>query len=253
MAVSNASSTSSLDAVTLSHVANNGRATVAATAHDHHNALLVSHHLHALLAVVHQQMTTIAALQHELRDNPKSLYRHDVQLEELRNLQDKFQAEKIEWLRQRDAQEAELVSKQSELRTQQQRMHDEQEDIREQREQLFRKMEKMERLAAAATAANVAAVGASEVQANPLIGGGAGGIVEMSVDGIGASHVPHLLHHQASFHHQQSQPLVPPQQLQQIDAAFSGGGGISRRSSTKERMSSRTLYIYLALNRSHLY
>lgn len=201
---------SSLDAVTLKHVASSGRATVAATAQDHHNALLVAHHLHALLAVVHQQFSTIAQLQHELRDHPKSLYRHDVQLEELRNLQDKFQEEKTGWLRQRDAQEAELNARIAEQRALQQRMHDEEKDIREQREQMFRMLEKQRADSVVGVAA--AAVAGAELNAP-----------NSATDGEAAG--------------QQQQQQQSYQQQHGVDSLV--GGGIERRSSTKERMSSR--------------
>ena len=74
-------------------------------------ALQVSHHLQTLLCIISQQMTTISSLQHQLnsfRENPKSVYRHNDQLEELRNLQDRLQEEKTVWLKQKEAQEKEL-------------------------------------------------------------------------------------------------------------------------------------------------
>ncbi|KFB36604.1 AGAP007712-PA-like protein [Anopheles sinensis] len=74
-------------------------------------ALHVSHHLHTLLCIISQQMTTIQSLQHQLnsfRENPKTLYRHNDQLEELRNLQDKLQEEKTAWQKQKEQEEREL-------------------------------------------------------------------------------------------------------------------------------------------------
>lgn len=107
-------------------------------------ALQVSHHLHTLLCIISQQMTTIQSLQSQLmtfRENPKSIYRHNDQLEELRNLQDKLTDEKADWLKQKEEQQREL----DEQRLQQKQLQDylkkDQDDIKEQREQLFRKME----------------------------------------------------------------------------------------------------------------
>lgn len=113
---------------------------------EHLDALQVSHHLHRLLCIVNQQMTTIASLHSQvnaIRDNPKTMYRHNDQLEELRNLQDKIQEEKTTWLKQKELQEKELDERRHEQVTLQKQIRAEQDDIRQQREQLFRKMEKL--------------------------------------------------------------------------------------------------------------
>uniref|UniRef100_A0A336K2W3 CSON008438 protein n=1 Tax=Culicoides sonorensis TaxID=179676 RepID=A0A336K2W3_CULSO len=107
-------------------------------------ALQVSHHLHTLLCIISQQMTTIQSLQSQLlvyRENPKSIYRHNDQLEELRNLQDKLTEEKAEWLKQRDEQQRDLEEQRQQQKQLQEQLKKDQEDIKEQREQLFRKME----------------------------------------------------------------------------------------------------------------
>lgn len=107
-------------------------------------ALQVSHHLHTLLCIISQQMTTIQSLQSQLmtfRENPKSIYRHNDQLEELRNLQDKLTDEKAEWLKQKEEQQKELDEQRSQQKELQEYLKKDQDDIKEQREQLFRKME----------------------------------------------------------------------------------------------------------------
>uniref|UniRef100_A0A182WIZ1 DH domain-containing protein n=1 Tax=Anopheles minimus TaxID=112268 RepID=A0A182WIZ1_9DIPT len=107
-------------------------------------ALHVSHHLHTLLCIISQQMTTIQSLQHQLnsfRENPKTLYRHNDQLEELRNLQDKLQEEKTIWQKQKEQEERELEETRHSQKALQEQIRAEQEDIRQQREQLYRKME----------------------------------------------------------------------------------------------------------------
>uniref|UniRef100_A0A182PA10 DH domain-containing protein n=1 Tax=Anopheles epiroticus TaxID=199890 RepID=A0A182PA10_9DIPT len=107
-------------------------------------ALHVSHHLHTLLCIISQQMTTIQSLQHQLnsyRENPKTLYRHNDQLEELRNLQDKLQEEKTVWQKQKEQEERELEETKKSQKALQEQIRAEQEDIRQQREQLYRKME----------------------------------------------------------------------------------------------------------------
>ncbi|XP_055379547.1 rho guanine nucleotide exchange factor 18 isoform X2 [Condylostylus longicornis] len=107
-------------------------------------ALQVSHHLHTLLCIISQQMTTIHNLQAQLanyRDNPKTIYKHNDQLEELRNLQDKLQEEKQAWQKEKEQQEKELEEQRVAQEALQKQIKAEQEDIKQQREQLYRKME----------------------------------------------------------------------------------------------------------------
>ncbi|XP_062553171.1 uncharacterized protein LOC134218258 isoform X2 [Armigeres subalbatus] len=107
-------------------------------------ALHVSNHLQTLLCIISQQMTTIQSLQHQLnsfRENPKNMYRHNDQLEELRNLQDKLQEEKTAWQKQKETEERELDEQRLSQKTLQEQIRAEQEDIKQQREQLYRKME----------------------------------------------------------------------------------------------------------------
>ncbi|XP_055919237.1 rho guanine nucleotide exchange factor 18 isoform X4 [Eupeodes corollae] len=107
-------------------------------------ALQVSHYLQTLLCIVSQQMTTIQNLQMQLasfKENPKTQYKHNDQLEELRNLQDKLQEEKTSWLKQKEQQERDLDEQKAAQEALQKQIKAEQEDIRQQREQLYRKME----------------------------------------------------------------------------------------------------------------
>ncbi|XP_052850697.1 rho guanine nucleotide exchange factor 18 [Drosophila gunungcola] len=107
--------------------------------------LQVSHHLQTLLCIISQQMTTIHSLQLQLalyRESPRSsAYTHKDQLEELRNLQDKQQEEKTAWQRQQKQQQEELAELRAQQLQLQQQIKAEQEDVRQQREQLYRKME----------------------------------------------------------------------------------------------------------------
>lgn len=108
-------------------------------------ALQVSDHLHTLLCIISQQMTTIQSLQQQLgqfrEHSSKGMYRHNDQLEELRNLQDKLQEEKKNWVRERETQERDLEDKRQQLKKVQEQIKSEQDDIKQQREQLYRKME----------------------------------------------------------------------------------------------------------------
>lgn len=109
-----------------------------------YEALQVSHHLHTLLCIINQQMTTIDSLYaqfNSLRENPKSMYRHNDQLEELRNLQDKLQEEKTEWLKRREQEEKDLTEQKSELEALKTKIRAEQIDIEQQRDELHKKMQ----------------------------------------------------------------------------------------------------------------
>ena len=109
-----------------------------------YEALQASHNLYGLLAIVNQQMTTIASLNAQLnavRENPKSMYRHNDQLEELRNLQDKLQLERTHWTKSRELEERELSERKNELEMLQIKLRAEQIDIGQQRDELHKKMQ----------------------------------------------------------------------------------------------------------------
>ncbi|XP_055319921.1 rho guanine nucleotide exchange factor 18 isoform X4 [Sitodiplosis mosellana] len=109
-----------------------------------YEALQASHNLYGLLAIINQQMTTIASLNSQLnahRENPKSMYRHNDQLEELRNLQDRLQDEKTEWLKRREQEERDLADQKSELESLKTKLRAEQIDIGQQRDELHKKMQ----------------------------------------------------------------------------------------------------------------
>ena len=71
----------------------------------------------------------------------KNTFRADQQLEELRNHQTEFSAEKQRWAVQLAEQLAELTERKQQLHKQQQQMQLDREDLAEQREQLYRKLE----------------------------------------------------------------------------------------------------------------
>lgn len=87
-------------------------------------------------------MTTISSLQNQLM-NSNSKFIHKDQLEELRNLQDKFQEEKKQWMEAKEQQEKELNEQRTQLQETQSKLEFQQKDIKEQRDQLYRKMEKL--------------------------------------------------------------------------------------------------------------
>ncbi|KAJ8962807.1 hypothetical protein NQ318_001207 [Aromia moschata] len=109
-------------------------------------AIQLSHYVYTLLCIISQLMTTNESLQAQittLKGGVESAkqYRHNQQLEELRNLQDKLSVEKAAWTVTRDQEAKELEEKKAELLRLQEQIRTEQEDITQQREQLYRKME----------------------------------------------------------------------------------------------------------------
>ncbi|KAK6643517.1 hypothetical protein RUM43_005027 [Polyplax serrata] len=114
-------------------------------------AILLSHDVYTLLCIFWQQMTCINSLQAQLavykdqlntdEKEKKPTYRHNHQLEELRNIQDKLNQDKEAWQREKDAEEKELEEKRCKLLLLENQLREEQKDITKQREQLYRKME----------------------------------------------------------------------------------------------------------------
>ncbi|XP_044744401.1 rho guanine nucleotide exchange factor 18 isoform X3 [Coccinella septempunctata] len=108
-------------------------------------AIQLSHYVYTLLCIISQLMTTNECLQAEAMaikntDGSKQ-YKHNQQLEELRNLQDKLSKEKAEWATQKEQEMQEMEEKRKELQRIQEQIKIEQNDIKQQREQLYRKME----------------------------------------------------------------------------------------------------------------
>ncbi|GFG35816.1 hypothetical protein Cfor_11174, partial [Coptotermes formosanus] len=115
-------------------------------------AVQLSHYVYKLLSIISQQMTSIHSLQAQLsaykcqliQDDGRErrpAYRHNQQLEELRNLQDRLTQEKEAWQREKDAEEKYVEEKKAELQRLQEQIRAEQHDVTQQREQLYRKLE----------------------------------------------------------------------------------------------------------------
>ncbi|XP_046403403.1 A-kinase anchor protein 13 isoform X4 [Ischnura elegans] len=115
-------------------------------------AVQLSHYVYTLLCIISQQMTSIDSLQAQLSAckaqlnqedgrERRPIYRHNQQLEELRNLQDRLSQEKEAWQREREVEERDVEEKKAELSRLQEQIRADQADIAQQREQLYRKME----------------------------------------------------------------------------------------------------------------
>ncbi|KAI5751127.1 hypothetical protein M8J77_004540 [Diaphorina citri] len=119
-------------------------------------AMELSHHVYTLSCIIAQQMTSIDSLQAQLsayrsqaisneelpgKDKRGVPYRHNIQLEELRNLQDRLQQEKEAWTKEKEAEEKDLEERKAQLVKIQEQVKCEQNDIAQQREQLYRRLE----------------------------------------------------------------------------------------------------------------
>ncbi|CAH1716617.1 unnamed protein product [Aphis gossypii] len=128
-------------------------------------AMELTHHIYTLSSIISQQMTNIDSLQAELAayksqnllEDPtvnssnmssstglkdkRPIYRHNHQLEELRNLQDKLTHEKESWIRERDSEMKDLEEKREQLLRLQEQVRLEQTDVTQQREQLYLKLQ----------------------------------------------------------------------------------------------------------------
>lgn len=83
-------------------------------------AVQLSHYVYTLLCIISQLMTSNESMQAQMMtmkgggDGSKQ-YRHNQQLEELRNLQDRFSGEKAAWAMTRDQEAKDLDEKRTEL------------------------------------------------------------------------------------------------------------------------------------------
>jgi A-kinase anchor protein 18 len=77
----------------------------------------------------------------QTQEDRKPVYRHNQQLEELRNLQDKLSQERATWNRVKESEERDLEEQRAELHKLQERLSSEQTDIMQQRETMHRRLE----------------------------------------------------------------------------------------------------------------
>ncbi|XP_017773485.1 PREDICTED: rho guanine nucleotide exchange factor 18-like isoform X2 [Nicrophorus vespilloides] len=105
----------------------------------------LSHYVYTFFSVISQLMTTNDCLQAQVATmkggGGDKHYRHDQQLEELRNLQDKLNAEKAAWAATKEQEMKDQEERKAELLKWQEQVRAEQSDVNHQREQLYRKME----------------------------------------------------------------------------------------------------------------
>ncbi|XP_028969139.1 rho guanine nucleotide exchange factor 18 [Galendromus occidentalis] len=89
--------------------------------------------------------TTEMSEQLQCRNPRKQSYRPDLQLEELRNLQEQLTQERTEWHKQCQAERQQLARQREEIEKLQEQIRRDQEDIEQQRDWLFRRLEKLDK------------------------------------------------------------------------------------------------------------
>lgn len=115
----------------------------------------LTHHLHTMLGIVHQEISTISRSSSQMstiREHPRSMYRHNDQLEELRNLQDKIHAEKADC----EHRQRELAEQTNQLEQLQTKLRAKEVDIEQQRDDLHKKMQVLSNKGLLSSSPNVA-------------------------------------------------------------------------------------------------
>ncbi|XP_065202278.1 rho guanine nucleotide exchange factor 18 isoform X2 [Planococcus citri] len=110
-------------------------------------------HIFTLASIIDQQMSSIDSLEaqlafcrHELshpsnEKDRRPIYKHNQQLEELRNLQDRLTHEKEQWQREKENEQRELEEKRKKLEEKEEKIKKDKIDIAQQRDQLYEKLQ----------------------------------------------------------------------------------------------------------------
>eukprot|EP00096_Caligus_rogercresseyi_P000998 TRINITY_DN1159_c0_g1_i1.p1 TRINITY_DN1159_c0_g1~~TRINITY_DN1159_c0_g1_i1.p1 ORF type:complete len:1006 (+),score=351.92 TRINITY_DN1159_c0_g1_i1:327-3344(+) len=110
-------------------------------------AVKMNHHLNSLICLISEHFTSLESLKSDLNEARERVhlsggrYKHNQQLEELRNLQEQLTHEKLDWQREVSSKEQELEENKNKLQKAQVELEREKKDVAEQRDQLYRKLE----------------------------------------------------------------------------------------------------------------
>eukprot|EP00094_Tigriopus_californicus_P002858 TCALIF_02756-PA protein Name:"Similar to AKAP13 A-kinase anchor protein 13 (Homo sapiens)" AED:0.12 eAED:0.12 QI:0/0.64/0.6/0.73/1/1/15/1980/1495 len=110
-------------------------------------AVQITHYLNSLMCMVSEHFTSLESMKaeiSEIRDRSSVMggrYKHNQQLEELRNLQDRMVHEKRAWQKEKEAMEMEMESKKKQMAKTQAEIDRGLKDVKEQRDQLYRKLD----------------------------------------------------------------------------------------------------------------
>merc|ERR1719394_878893 len=113
-------------------------------------AVQMTHYLNNIMCMVSEHFTSLQSIKVELSECKERAtlgygrYKHNQQLEELRNLQEQLTQERRVWQQSRDEQEREIGDKQEQMNKMQADLMQEKKDVEEQRNKLYRKLEALQ-------------------------------------------------------------------------------------------------------------
>ena len=113
-------------------------------------AVHMTHYLNNIMCMVSEHFTSLESIKVELHECKERAtlgygrYKHNQQLEELRNLQEQLSSERRSWQLFRDEQDRELADKQDTMNKMAAALEQEKRDVEEQRNKLYRKLETLQ-------------------------------------------------------------------------------------------------------------
>ena len=113
-------------------------------------AVHMTHYLNNIMCMVSEHFTSLEGIKVELAECKERAtlgygrYKHNQQLEELRNLQEQLTRERREWQQHREEQDRDISDKQESMARMQAALEQERKDIEEQRNKLYRKLEALQ-------------------------------------------------------------------------------------------------------------
>ena len=113
-------------------------------------AVAMTHYLNNIMCMVSEHFTSLESIKVELSECKERAalgwgrYKHNQQLEELRNLQEQLTQERRHWQVYRDEQDREITEAQDQMSRMQAALEQERKDVEEQRNKLYRKLEALQ-------------------------------------------------------------------------------------------------------------
>lgn len=113
-------------------------------------AVAMTHYLNNIMCMVSEHFTSLESIKVELAECKERAalgwgrYKHNQQLEELRNLQEQLTQERRHWQVYRDEQDREISEAQDQMARMQAALEQERKDVEEQRNKLYRKLEALQ-------------------------------------------------------------------------------------------------------------
>ena len=113
-------------------------------------AVHMTHYLNNIMCMVSEHFTSLESIKVELSECKERAtlgygrYKHNQQLEELRNLQEQLTSERRHWEQVKDEQEREMVEKSEQMTKMAAALEQEKRDVEEQRNKLYRKLETLQ-------------------------------------------------------------------------------------------------------------